>query len=295
MKGIVLAGGSGTRLYPVTKAVSKQLLPVFDKPMIYYPISALMLAGIREILIITTPRDRPFFQDLLGNGSQLGVELSYAEQPEPKGIAQALLIGQSFLDGEGCCLVLGDNLFYGDRLTQWLNRALSRNEGATLFAYWVKDPERYGVITLDDQGKPLDIVEKPKVPASNWAVTGLYVYDDQAPAIAASLKPSARGELEITDVNRSYLERDQLHVERMGRGFAWLDTGTHEALIEATEFVRAVENRQGLKIGCLEEIAFNRGYIGEAALRRLAEPLAGTAYGAYLTGLLKTADDPSRR
>lgn len=293
MKGIILAGGSGTRLYPITKAVSKQLLPVFDKPMIYYPLSTLLLAGVREILIITTPRDRPLFEDLLGDGQHLGIELSYAEQAAPKGIAQALLIGQAFLDGEGCCLVLGDNLFYGHMLPDMLGRALSQNEGATLFAYWVKDPERYGVVTLNEHGEPLEIVEKPKAPRSNWAVTGLYVYDREAVDIAAALTPSARGELEITDVNRAYLERGRLKVERIGRGFAWLDTGTHEALIEATEFVRAVESRQGLKIGCLEEIAFNKGYIGADELRRLAEPLATTAYGAYLNDLLKTG--PGRK
>ena len=249
-----------------------------------------MLAGIREILIITTPRDRPLFEDLLGDGSHLGLEIGFATQAEPKGIAQALLIGEQFLGGEGCCLVLGDNLFYGDRLPELLSRALKRNNGATLFAYWVKDPQRYGVVTFDGNGKPGDIVEKPKEPASNWAVTGLYVYDGEAPAIAGSLTPSARGELEITDLNRAYLERGRLSVERMGRGYAWLDTGTHEALIEATEFVRAVENRQGLKIGCPEEIAFNHGYIGKDELRRLAEPMSGTAYGAYLTGLLKSGN-----
>ncbi|MBE0530664.1 MAG: glucose-1-phosphate thymidylyltransferase RfbA [Rhodospirillales bacterium] len=287
MKGIILAGGSGTRLFPITKAVSKQLLPVFDKPMIYYPLSTLLLAGIRQILIITTPRDRPLFEDLLGDGRHLGIELSYAEQAAPKGIAQALLIARSFLVGEGCCLILGDNLFYGHMLPDMLSRALARNEGATLFAYWVKDPERYGVVTLDETGEATEIVEKPKAPRSNWAVTGLYVYDSEAVDIAAALKPSARGELEITDINRAYLERQRLNVERFGRGFAWLDTGTHEALIEATEFVRAVENRQGLKIGCLEEIAFNKGYISADQLRSLAEALRSTAYGAYLNGLLK--------
>ncbi len=286
MKGIILAGGSGTRLFPITKAVSKQLLPVFDKPMIYYPLSTLLLAGIRQVLIITTPRDRPLFEDLLGDGRHLGIELSYAEQAAPKGIAQALLIARSFLGGEGCCLILGDNLFYGHMLPDMLSRALARNEGATLFAYWVKDPERYGVVSLDEKGKATEIVEKPKAPRSNWAVTGLYVYDREAVDIAAALKPSARGELEITDINRVYLERQRLNVERFGRGFAWLDTGTHEALIEATEFVRAVENRQGLKIGCLEEIAFNKGYIGTDQLRSLAEPLRSTAYGSYLDGLL---------
>lgn len=292
MKGIVLAGGRGTRLFPITKVISKQLLPVFDKPMIYYPLSTLLLAGVREILIITTPRDRPLFEGLLGDGSHLGIELSYAEQAVPKGIAQALLIGRSFLGGEGCCLVLGDNLFYGHMLPDMLSRSLNRNEGATLFAYWVKDPERYGVVTLDDKGEAIDIVEKPMAPRSNWAVTGLYVYDREAVDIAASLKPSARGELEITDVNRTYLARRQLRVERFGRGFAWLDTGTHEALIEATEFVRAVENRQGLKIGCLEEIAFNKGYIRSEELRQLADSLHSTAYAAYLYGLLKTGPEP---
>jgi glucose-1-phosphate thymidylyltransferase len=292
MKGIILAGGTGTRLFPITKAVSKQLLPVFDKPMIYYPMSTLLLAGVRQVLIITTPRDRPLFEDLLGDGRQLGIELSYAEQAQPKGIAQALLIARSFLGGEGCCFILGDNLFYGHMLPDMLSRAIDRNEGATLFAYWVKDPERYGVVTLDENGKATEIVEKPKAPRSNWAVTGLYVYDREAVDIAASLKPSARGELEITDINRAYLERRRLNVERFGRGFAWLDTGTHEALIEATEFVRAVENRQGLKIGCLEEISFNKGYISADQLRSLAEPLRSTAYGEYLRGLLKAG--PSR-
>ncbi len=287
MKGIILAGGSGTRLFPITKAVSKQLLPVFDKPMIYYPLSTLLLAGLRQILIITTPRDRPLFENLLGDGRHLGIEISYTVQAQPKGIAQALLLARPFLDGEGCCLILGDNLFYGHMLPDMLTRALDRREGATIFAYWVKDPERYGVVTLDDKGNAAEIVEKPKAPHSNWAVTGLYVYDREAVDIAASLAPSARGELEITDVNRAYLERGKLYVERIGRGFAWLDTGTHDALIEATEFVRAVENRQGLKIGCLEEIAFNKGYIDADQLRSLAEPLRSTAYGEYLDGLLK--------
>ncbi|WP_316977569.1 glucose-1-phosphate thymidylyltransferase RfbA [Shumkonia mesophila] len=287
MKGIILAGGSGTRLFPITKAVSKQLLPVFDKPMIYYPLSTLLLGGVRQILIITTPRDRPLFENLLGDGRHLGIEISYTVQAQPKGIAQALLLAKPFLEGEGCCLILGDNLFYGHMLPDMLRRALDRKEGATIFAYWVKDPERYGVVTLDDKGNATEIVEKPKAPLSNWAVTGLYVYDREAVDIAASLTPSARGELEITDVNRAYLGRGKLYVERIGRGFAWLDTGTHDALIEATEFVRAVENRQGLKIGCLEEIAFNKGYIDADQLRSLAEPLRSTAYGEYLGGLLK--------
>jgi len=286
MRGIILAGGSGSRLHPMTLATSKQLLPVYDKPMIYYPLSVLMLAGIREVLIITTPEDAPAFKRLLGNGGQWGLKLSYAEQPRPEGLAQAYVIGAEFVEGRASALALGDNIFYGHGLTEILKSAAARTEGASVFAYYVSDPERYGVVSFDSTGKATEIEEKPQQPQSNWAVTGLYFYDSRAAQFAAGLKPSARGELEITDLNRIYLERGELNVERLGRGFAWLDTGTPASLVEASEYVRVVEQRQGQRIACLEEIAFANDWIDEKGLAEAAMKLAKSSYGDYLRKLL---------
>jgi glucose-1-phosphate thymidylyltransferase len=285
-KGIILAGGSGTRLYPVTKAISKQLLPIYDKPMIYYPLATLMLAGIRDVLVINTPHEQTLFQRLLGDGSQWGIKITYAVQPSPDGLAQAFLIGADFIDGQPCCLVLGDNIFYGVGLTERMQRAASRESGATIFGYWVKDPERYGVAEFSDAGQVVGIEEKPSQPKSNYAVTGLYFYDNHATQYAAALKPSPRGELEITDLNRRYLEEGKLHLEQLGRGYAWLDTGTHESLIEASNYIETIENRQGLKVCCPEEIAYLQGWIDANQLHSLAVPLAKTGYGQYLLGLI---------
>ena len=286
MKGIILAGGSGTRLHPATMSVSKQLLPVYDKPMIYYPLSTLMLAGIREILIITTPQDREQFQRLLGDGRHWGVELTYAVQPKPEGLAQAFIIGDAFVGRDSVALVLGDNIFFGHGLSEKLKSAVEQKTGATVFGYYVKDPERYGVVAFNEKGKAVSIEEKPEKPKSNYAVTGLYFYDNDVIDIARNIKPSPRGELEITDVNRVYLERNRLHVQLLGRGYAWLDTGTHASLVDATLFIKTIEDRQGLKIGCVEEIAWRMGFIDAAGLEKLIEPMLKSGYGQYLQSLL---------
>jgi len=291
IKGIVLAGGHATRLYPATRSVSKQLLPVYDKPMIYYPLSVLMLAGIREIMIISTPVDLPLFRRLLGDGRQVGLLLRYAEQPKPEGLAQAFLIAKEFIAEHPSCLILGDNLFYGHGLVDSIENALNNQTGATIFAYWVKDPERYGVVLFDREGKAKDIIEKPKSRISNWAVTGLYFYDQKVSEIAATLKPSSRGEYEISDLNRAYLERGLLHVEKLGRGIAWLDTGTHESFLQASNFIQTIEQRQGLKIACLEEIAYRMGYITREQLESMASSMKNSGYGDYLRMVLDEGEE----
>jgi len=285
-KGIILAGGSGTRLYPITQAISKQLLPVYDKPMIYYPLCVLMLAGIKEVLIINTPHEQALFQQLLGDGSQWGMKIEYAVQPSPDGLAQALLIGREFLAGQPCCLVLGDNIFHGPGLTGMLKRAAAREHGATVFGYWVRDPERYGVAEFDSEGRVVGLEEKPAQPRSSYAVTGLYFYDGRASDFAASITPSHRGELEITDLNKCYLDEGTLQLERLGRGYAWLDTGTHQSLLEASNYIETIETRQGLRVCCPEEIAYGNGWIDDEQLRELARPLAKNGYGEYLLGLI---------
>ena len=286
-KGIILAGGSGTRLYPLTHVISKQLMPLYDKPMIYYPLSTLMLAGIRDVLIITTPEDQPLFETLFKDGSQWGIKISYAEQPYPGGLAQAFIIGRSFVGKDGVCLILGDNVFYGDSLVRLMQKACKRKKGATVFGYWVKDPENYGVAEFNSKGNVVKLTEKPKKPKSNYAITGLYFYDNQVLDIAAKLKPSSRGELEITDINKAYLKNESLALEKMGPGFAWLDTGSHDSLLAASNFIETIESRQGLKVSCPEEIAFKAGWITPMNLKKLAHPLKNNGYGRYLLGLLR--------
>ena len=286
-KGIILAGGSGTRLYPLTHVISKQLMPLYDKPMIYYPLSTLMLAGIRDVLIITTPEDQSLFETLFKDGSQWGIKISYAEQPYPGGLAQAFIIGRSFVGKDGVCLILGDNVFYGDSLVKLMQKACKRKKGATVFGYWVKDPENYGVAEFNSKGNVFKLAEKPKKPKSNYAITGLYFYDNQVLDIAAKLKPSSRGELEITDINKAYLKNESLALEKMGPGFAWLDTGSHDSLLAASNFIETIESRQGLKVSCPEEIAFKAGWITPMNLKKLAHPLKNNGYGRYLLGLLR--------
>jgi len=286
-KGIILAGGSGTRLYPLTHVISKQLMPLYDKPMIYYPLSTLMLAGIKDVLIITTPKDQPLFETLFKDGSQWGIKISYAKQPHPGGLAQAFIVGRNFVGKNGVCLILGDNIFYGDSLVRLMQKACKRKKGATVFGYWVKDPENYGVAEFNSKGKVVKLSEKPKKPKSNYAITGLYFYDNQVLDIAAKLKPSSRGELEITDINKAYLKNESLVLEKMGPGFAWLDTGSHDSLLAASNFIETIESRQGLKVCCPEEIAFKAGWITPANLKKLAHPLKNNGYGRYLLGLLR--------